>query len=156
MVIQECGHNVSYDVLSIKICYIISHSTINASDYNAHKTGLTLALSVKFSADDTNIFLIFPRKQVLTFHANCLQWRQFAWTVIFCFLRKNKKTIISLSSAELAQRDIKVTFLILVQFSWNCHKNVGFYVWSWNKADGSFKRTEGWQERTRRVASPSV
>ena len=26
-----------------------------------------------------NIFLIFPRKQDLTFHANCFQWRQFAW-----------------------------------------------------------------------------
>ena len=25
-----------------------------------------------------NVFLIFPRKQDLTFHANCLHWRQFA------------------------------------------------------------------------------
>ena len=24
------------------------------------------------------IFVIFPRKQDLTFHANCLHWRQFA------------------------------------------------------------------------------
>ena len=25
-----------------------------------------------------NIFLIFPRKKALVFHANCLHWRQFA------------------------------------------------------------------------------
>ena len=30
-------------------------------------------------------FLIFPRKQDLTFHANCLHWRQFAWNVKSCF-----------------------------------------------------------------------
>ena len=49
---------------------------------------------VKVSADDkiTEIFfLIFPRKQVLTFHANCLQWRQFAWKVKSCFLGKRRK-----------------------------------------------------------------
>ena len=32
---------------------------------------------------------IFPRKQVLTFHANCQ--RQFAWNVKTCFLRKIRK-----------------------------------------------------------------
>ena len=36
-------------------------------------------------------YLIFPRKQALTFHANCLLRRQFAWTVKACFLRINKK-----------------------------------------------------------------
>ena len=30
-------------------------------------------------------FLIFPRKQDLTFHANCLHWRQFAWNAKSCF-----------------------------------------------------------------------
>ena len=40
-----------------------------------------------------NIFLSFPRKQDLAFHANCLQWRQFAWTAKSCFLGKNKKNI---------------------------------------------------------------
>ena len=38
-----------------------------------------------------NIFLIFARKQVLPFHANCLQWRQFAWNAKSCFLRKIRK-----------------------------------------------------------------
>ena len=38
-----------------------------------------------------DIFLIFPRKQDLTFHANCLLRRKFAWNVISCFLRKIRK-----------------------------------------------------------------
>ena len=40
---------------------------------------LTLStLGEIFSRHIEIFFLIFPRKQVLTFHANCLQWRQFA------------------------------------------------------------------------------
>ena len=39
----------------------------------------------------TSIFLIFPRKKVLTFPANCHHWRKLAWKVITCFLRKKKK-----------------------------------------------------------------
>ena len=74
-----------------------------------------------------DIFLIFPRKQDLTFQANCLLRRQFAWNVKSCFLGKirktketiclkcqilfsgkNKKNIINLSSAENAQKVVKV------------------------------------------------
>ena len=33
-------------------------------------------------------FLFFSRKQDLTFHANCLHWRQFAWNVKSCFIGK--------------------------------------------------------------------
>ena len=45
-----------------------------------------------FSRRQTDdIFLIFPRKQDSTFHANCLLRRQFAWNVISCFLRKIRK-----------------------------------------------------------------
>ena len=41
------------------------------------------------SADDKDyFFLIFPRKLDLTFHANCLQWRQFAWNAKTHFLDK--------------------------------------------------------------------
>ena len=47
-------------------------------------------------------FLIFPRKQVLTFLANFLHWRQFAWNVKSCVLGKLRKNITSLSPAELA------------------------------------------------------
>ena len=35
-------------------------------------------------------FFIFSRKQALTFQANCLHWRQFAWNVKTCFLGENK------------------------------------------------------------------
>ena len=38
-----------------------------------------------------NIFPFFPRKQVLTFQANCLHWRQIARNVKSCFLGKKKK-----------------------------------------------------------------
>ena len=31
--------------------------------------------------------------QIVSTHANCLQWRQFAWNVKFCFLRKIRKNI---------------------------------------------------------------
>ena len=36
----------------------------------------------------SNIFLIFPQEQDLTFHADCLQLRQFAQNVTSCFLGK--------------------------------------------------------------------
>ena len=51
-------------------------------------------------------FLIVPRKQVLTLHAKCFQWRQCAQNVK-SFSGKYKKTIVSLLSSELAQRVIK-------------------------------------------------
>ena len=34
------------------------------------------------------MFSYFARKQVLTFHANCLHWRRFVWNVKSCFLEK--------------------------------------------------------------------
>ena len=47
-----------------------------------------------FSRQQTdNIFLTFPRKQDLIFHANCLHWRQFAWNIKSCFLGKIRKNI---------------------------------------------------------------
>ena len=42
------------------------------------------------------LFLFFPRKQDLTFHSNCLPWRQFAWNVKTCFLGKIRNYIIGL------------------------------------------------------------
>ena len=47
-------------------------------------------------------FLFFPWKKVLTFHANCRMKDQ------SLFSGKNKKNIVNLSSAELAQRVVKV------------------------------------------------
>ena len=51
------------------------------------------------------IFLIFPRKQHLTFHANCLLWtlETICKKCQMLFSWKNKKNIINMSSAELAQ-----------------------------------------------------
>ena len=38
------------------------------------------------------LFLLFVlRKYVLTFHANCLQWKNFAWNFKSCFLKKKKE-----------------------------------------------------------------
>ena len=51
-------------------------------------------LSKNFSRNFKIFFLfnlIFPRKRVLTLHANCFLWRQFACNVKTCFLRKIRK-----------------------------------------------------------------
>ena len=50
----------------------------------------------------------------MTFHANCLLKRQFAWNVISCFLGKIRKQIINLSYAENAQRVVKVKIWFLM------------------------------------------
>ena len=57
-----------------------------------------LALWAKFSADELTIFVFFfffYRKQVLAFHANCLQWR-------------NKTNITNLLFAELNKKVLKI------------------------------------------------
>ena len=43
---------------------------------------------------NSDIFLVFPRKQDLTFYANGLHWRPFAWNVKTCFLGKIRKKIL--------------------------------------------------------------
>ena len=56
-----------------------------------------------------NIFLMFPRKQALAFHANWLLRSQFAWNSKAYFLENViKMLIINLLSAELAQREVMV------------------------------------------------
>ena len=57
-------------------------------------------------------FLFFPEKQDLTLHANLLP---------ILFSTKNKKDIVNLSSAELAQRVVKVN--ILKYFYHHCEDN---------------------------------
>ena len=59
---------------------------------------LSFTILLANSADDRwwyflngDIFLIFHRKLDLTFHANCLHWRQFAWNIKSCFLGKLRK-----------------------------------------------------------------
>ena len=57
-------------------------------------------------------FLIFPRKQSLIFHANCLLRREYAGIVKPYFMRKNnKENIINLSSAEFDKKMLMVSML---------------------------------------------
>ena len=55
-----------------------------------------------------DIFLIFARKQDLTFHANCLLRRQFACNVKSCFLGKNKKNISKCRLLKILPRVLSV------------------------------------------------
>ena len=55
------------------------------------------------------VFLIFPRKVDLTFHANCLLSGSFCMTCQILFSRKTKKNTISLSSAESAHNMVHVS-----------------------------------------------
>ena len=57
-------------------------------------------------------FLVFPRKQDLTFHANWIHWRQFLWNVKTCFLWKIKKKKISICCL--------LKILLRVLSSWTC------------------------------------
>ena len=52
-------------------------------------------------------FLLFPENRLLTFHANCLLRRQFAWNVKAYFLQK----ISSVSSAESVKRVVSILIL---------------------------------------------
>ena len=69
-------------------------------------TDKTLTLSMlgkKFSRQHFEILLIFSRKQTLTFHANCLLGKKFAWNVEVCFPGKIRKSF-KMSSAQPTQR----------------------------------------------------
>ena len=61
------------------VCWLLTHIDLY------HSQGIVSRRQI----DD--IFLIFPRKQDMTFHANCHLRRQFAWNVISCFLGKIRK-----------------------------------------------------------------
>ena len=58
-------------------------------------------------------------KQALTFHANCLLRRQFAWNVKAYFLQKNKKNIINLLSTEFVHSLLSVIANIWVAMRGN-------------------------------------
>ena len=78
------------------------------------------------------IFLIFPWKQILAFHADCPHWRQFVFMKWLCLFpgkktilfsgkktKPKKKKIIKLSSAELAKIVVNVKFMGRVQEKYN-------------------------------------
>ena len=79
-------------VKHLALCKIFSRWGIEIFFFFSQKTG----------------FDILPQKTGLTLHANCLQWRQFAWNDKSCFLGRIKKNIINLMSSEYAQRVVKV------------------------------------------------
>ena len=55
------------------------------------------------------VFLFFPKKQDLTFHANCLIGDNLHKVSNPVFLRKIRKNIMNLSSVEFVQRVVKVS-----------------------------------------------
>ena len=69
----------------------------------SNETSLTLSTLGKIFIRRTfwNIFLIFTRKQVLIFYANCMKCQ-------ILFSGKNKKNVINVSSAELVQRMVQL------------------------------------------------
>ena len=70
--IYELGHSKS-------MWYLQTHIFWKKKKKKIQNVICCLSLWVNFSADDIlKYFLIFPRKQNLAFHANCLQWQQFS------------------------------------------------------------------------------
>ena len=75
---------------------------------------MLLSISVMFSADDTEIFFSFysyfskNKKKVLTVHANCLTGDNLHECQIMFW--KKMENIVSFSSAEIAQRSVKVNY----------------------------------------------
>ena len=84
-----------YEALSgpLPFAYMIKSLQAGHGSYKRESSPLTLSTLGKiFTRWHFEIFfLIFLRKQDMTFHANCLLWRQFAWTVKSCFLGKIRK-----------------------------------------------------------------
>ena len=70
---------------------IILHGCHNVPSLFTYALTLSTLGKIFPQATVWNIFLIFPRKQDLTFHANCLHWRQFAWNGKSCLMRKIMK-----------------------------------------------------------------
>ena len=59
-----------------------------------------------------DIFLIFSRKQDLTFHANCLLRRQNAWSVKSCFLGKVRENISKCHLLKFSSRVLSMNFYL--------------------------------------------
>ena len=87
-----------------RVLYVSQHST-----RHEQYSGLTLSTQGKiFSRWHFEIFFFFfPEKQDLIFHANC-PLETICMKCQILFHGKNKKYIINLLSAELAQRVVKV------------------------------------------------
>ena len=83
--------NVYYMYIVIRDFFFFSFFSCNVKICVKYLFNLYHSLGIFSRRQIDDIFLIFPRKQDLTFLANCLLRRQFAWNVISCFLRKIRK-----------------------------------------------------------------
>ena len=87
--LHTCGFTGDLDLYFSHTCLIWRHLLFSFVLLGSAHTGVK-SLSLVWLIGD--IFLIlFSRKQDLTFHANCLHLRQFAWNAKSCFLGKIKK-----------------------------------------------------------------
>ena len=79
------------------------------------------------SADDKLLTLfLFPRKQDLTFHANCFSRRQFACNVISYFLEKNKKNLSKCHLLEILPSMLSVKLLADTQILLDIQRHLLF------------------------------
>ena len=74
-------------------CFAKYATNLEINVFTKFLCGLTFTSLWADSVDDWDIFLIFPRKQDLTFHADCLLRRQLESNVKSFFSRKNEKNI---------------------------------------------------------------
>ena len=82
-----------------------------------------------------DIFLIFPSKQDLTFHANCLLRRQFAWNVKSCFLGKIRKNISKCHLLKILPRVLSVNIgnqhlKCVIWFFFSCRCRLWNWLWA--------------------------
>ena len=82
---KQYFHTCILDCICMCLCQLSPSFAVHSSFNLYHSLGIFS----RWQIDD--IFLIFPSKQDLTFHANCLLRRQFTWNVKSCFLRKIRK-----------------------------------------------------------------
>ena len=102
---QKTGFNISFNLhemsklfpgkirKNISKCHLLKFlptvlSNLDISPIRSFNLYHSLGWFSRWQIDE--IFLFFPRKQDLTFYANCLHWRQFACNVKSCFLGKIK------------------------------------------------------------------
>ena len=95
LVIAEILHEVLEFYLSVGCCiWNTSMSAVGVCSTNLAFTCNVYHSQGLFSRWQTDdISLSFLRKQVFTFHANCLPWRQFEWNLKACFMGKIRKNI---------------------------------------------------------------
>ena len=97
-----------YEPSSSALPLIAHKHVVSLADSNYYHISFNTQHGEKQQTTFWNIFLIFPRKYNLTFHANHLLRRQLTWHVRSYFLGEISKNIINLSLAESAQWKIKV------------------------------------------------